>query len=97
MIINMGENDMSLALKCDFCKDFFTFKDKTLPNTIGFGRIYESDGGVKLNTYYNIAPDIIKKNAYNVSSGVYTFIVCNKCAKKIMNLIVEKDENNDNA
>ena len=56
---------MSLALKCDFCKSFFTFKDETLPNVIGFGRIYESGGGINLNTHYNVAPDIIKKNAYN--------------------------------
>lgn len=87
---------MSLALKCDFCKSFFTFKDKTLPNTVNFGRIYESEGGVKVNTCYNIAPDIMKKNAYNVSRGNYSFIVCNKCMKKIMNLIVEEEEDDDN-
>ena len=55
---------MSLALKCDFCKSFFTFKDKTLPNAIGFGRIYESGCSITLDTSYDIAPDIIKKNAY---------------------------------
>ena len=88
---------MGLALKCDFCKSFFTFKDKTLPNTITFGRIYESEGGVKLNTCYNIAPDAIKKNAYNVNRGTYTLIVCNKCAKRIMNLIINEEENDDNA
>ena len=87
---------MSLALKCDFCKEFFAFKDKTSPNTIGFGRIYESDGGVKINTCYNIAPDIIKKNAYNVSRGIYTFNLCSKCVKRITNLIVEEEENDDN-
>ena len=87
---------MSLALKCDFCKDFFTFKDKTVPNTISFGRIYESDGNVKLNTCYNIAPDIIKKNAYNVNRGIYNFIICNKCAKRIMNLIVDEAEEDEN-
>lgn len=87
---------MSLALKCDFCKRFFTFKDKSLPNTVTFGRIYESEGGVKLNTCYNIAPDIIKKNAYNIDRGAYSFIVCNKCAKRIMNLIINEEEDNDN-
>ena len=86
---------MSLALKCDFCKSFFTFKDETLPNVIGFVRIYESGGGINLNTHYNVAPDIIKKNAYNENKGTYSFIVCNKCIKRIMNLIVEEEENDD--
>lgn len=87
---------MSLALKCDFCKEFFTFKDKTLPNIITFGHIYENAGNVKINTCYNVAPDIIKKNAYYIDRGAYAFIVCNKCAKRIMNLIVEEEENDDN-
>ena len=86
---------MGLALKCDFCKRFFTFKDKTLPNTVTFGRIYESKGSIKLNTCYNTAPDIIKSNAYSTGEGVYTFIICNKCMKRIMNLIIEEEENND--
>lgn len=86
---------MSLALKCDFCKSFFTFKDKTMPNIITFGRIYESEGHVKFNTCYNIAPNIIKKNAYNIDRGAYAFIICNKCVKKIMNLIINMEENND--
>ncbi len=87
---------MSLALKCDFCKGLFTFKDKTMPNTVAFGCIYESEGGIELNTRYHIAPDIIKKNAYTIYKGTYTFIICNKCAKKIMNLIVEEEEEDDN-
>lgn len=78
-----------------FVRVFFTFKDKTLPNTITFGRIYESEGCVKLNTCYNIVPDTIQKNAYNVNRGTYTFIVCNKCAKRIMNLIVDRSDEDE--
>lgn len=87
---------MGLALKCDFCKSFFTFKDEASPNVISFRHIYESGGGINLNTCYNVAPDIIKKNAYNESKGTYSFIVCNKCIKRIINLIVEEEENDGN-
>lgn len=87
---------MSLALKCDFCKKFFTFEDKTVPNVISFGQIYECIDHIKLNSHYNTAPNIIKKNAYNADAGVYTFIICNKCMKRIMNLIIEEEENDDN-
>lgn len=79
-----------------FARVFFTFKDKTLPNTVNFGRIYESEGGIKLNTCYNTSPDVIKKNAYNINRGIYTFIICNKCMKRIMNLIVEEEEEDEN-
>lgn len=86
---------MGLALKCDFCKSLFAFKDKTSPNVIGFGHIYENGGNINLNTCYNVAPNIIKKNAHNEHRGTYSFIVCNKCVKRIMNLIVEEEENDD--
>ena len=85
---------MSLALKCDFCKDFFTFNDnKYLPNTISFSRYYiNEECGSKLNTCYNIAPDKIKKNAYHKKTGVYAFNICEKCIEKVVDLIINSDE-----
>ena len=81
-----------------FVKIFFTFNDnKYLPNTISFSRYYiNEECGSKLNTYYNIAPDKIKKNAYYKKTGVYAFNICEKCIEKVVDLIINSDDEEEN-